>query len=45
MQLGDAITVKKMPLSQQNGTFKIVGVTHRLNHQQGFYTVINWEEA
>lgn len=43
IQLGDAITVTKMPLSQQNGSFKIVGVTHRLNRQQGFYTLINWE--
>ncbi len=45
LALGDAITIAKMPLSQQNGTFKIVGVNHRLNRQQGFYTLIDWEEA
>lgn len=45
LALGDAITITKMPLERQNGTFKIVGVTHRLNCQQGFYTLIDWEEA
>lgn len=45
LELGDAITITKMPLEQQNGTFKIVGVNHRLNRQQGFYTLIDWEEA
>jgi hypothetical protein len=45
LKLGDGIEIAKMPLSQQNGSFKITGVTHRLNRQQGFYTTIDWEEA
>lgn len=44
LKLGDGIEIAKMPLSQQNGTFKITGVKHRLNRQQGFYTAIDWEE-
>lgn len=45
LALGDAIAIANMPLDQQNGTFKIVGVNHRLNCQQGFYTLIDWEDA
>lgn len=45
IQLGDAVKVVKMPLSQQNGTFKIIGITHRLNRHRGFCTIIDWEEA
>lgn len=45
VQLGHAIAINKLPLDQQNGSFKVIGVTHRLNCHQGFYTLINWEQA
>ena len=45
IKLGDAINVTQMPLSQQNGTFKITSVIHRLNRQSGFCTVIDWEKT
>jgi hypothetical protein len=44
VQLGDAIAISKLPLDQQNGSFKVIGVIHRLNCYQGFYTLINWEQ-
>lgn len=45
LQLGDAIKITKMPVSSQNGTFKITGVTHRLSRHRGFYTIVDWEKA
>jgi hypothetical protein len=45
LKLGDSIKVSKLPMSKQNGTFKITGVTQRLNRQQGFYTLVQWEET
>lgn len=44
VKLGDAIQITKMPVSKQNGTFKVTGVKHILNSHQGFLTTINWEE-
>lgn len=44
VKLGDAIQITKMPVSKQNGTFKVTGVKHILNRHQGFLTTINWEE-
>lgn len=38
--LGDAVQVSDMPASTQNGTFKVIGVTHTLNARQGFLTTI-----
>ena len=29
--------------AEQNGTFKIVGVTQRLSQRSGFTTVVDWE--
>ncbi|MEW6491445.1 MAG: hypothetical protein AB1589_02680 [Cyanobacteriota bacterium] len=45
VKLGDAVNVSQMPVSQLNGSFKVIGVTHCLNHRSGFYTTIAWEEA
>jgi hypothetical protein len=45
VKLGDAIQVSQMPISQQNGKFKITGVLHTLNRSNGFCTLINWEQV
>ncbi len=41
VRLGDAVTISQMPLGEQNGTFKVTGVAHRLDSKYGFYTVID----
>lgn len=43
IQLGHAIKLSNLPQSQQNGTFKVVGVTQRLSDQLGFVTTVDWE--
>ncbi len=45
VQLGDAVTVSKLPDSAQNGTYKVTGVRHRLNARVGFVTEIGWEKT
>ncbi|MEH2168015.1 MAG: hypothetical protein V7K41_15325 [Nostoc sp.] len=45
VKLGDVIQVTQMPISQQNGKFKITGVVHTLNRRSGFCTLINWEQV
>ena len=45
VKLGDGVKVSKMPIKEQNGTFKVTGVSHRLNRRSGFFTVIDWEES
>lgn len=44
VKLGDGIQTTKMPISQQNGSFKVTGVKHTINRRQGFLTAIAWEE-
>ncbi len=44
VKLGDGVKISKMPITEQNGTFKITGVNHILNDRRGFCTVIDWEE-
>ena len=44
VKLGEAIKIGKMPLSSQNGTFKVIEIRHILNRQQGFCSLIYWEE-
>lgn len=45
VQLGDRVQIANMPNPSQNGTFKVTGIKHDLNHTQGFYSTIYWEEA
>jgi len=45
VKLGDAVQLSQLPQSDANGTFKVTGITHRLNRQRGFYTTIDWENA
>jgi hypothetical protein len=45
IKLGDSLKISQMPISQQNGNFKITGVIHTLNRRSGFCTLINWEKA
>ena len=45
VKLGDAVKVAEMPISSQNGTFKVIGVTHTLNAKKGFVTTIAVQEA
>ncbi|NEP36243.1 hypothetical protein [Moorena sp. SIO3B2] len=45
VKLGDEIKVSKMPMATLNGSFKVTGVSHRLNRRSGFCTVIDWEEV
>lgn len=40
VKLGDAVKVTEMPVSSQNGTFKVTSVTHILNIKRGFMTTI-----
>lgn len=44
VKLGDAVEISQLPIASQNGTFKITQIVQILNAQQGFCTVINWEE-
>jgi len=44
IKLGEAVRVSDMPVSAQNGTFKITGVRHTLNKKEGFVTAINGEK-
>ena len=41
VRLGHEIDITDMPLDDQNGTFKVIGVEHRLDIKKGFYTIIN----
>jgi hypothetical protein len=41
VQLGHEIEISEMPLDDQNGTFKVTGVEHRLDIKKGFYTIID----
>lgn len=45
IQLGDAIKLTKLPSSAQDGTFKVMGIAHRLTRQRGFCTTIDWQEV
>ncbi len=42
IKLGDAVKVAKLPVSSQNGTYKVTSVRHRLNTRSGFVTEIGW---
>ncbi|MDF0551811.1 contractile injection system protein, VgrG/Pvc8 family [Kamptonema sp. UHCC 0994] len=44
VKLGEAIQITKMPISKQNGTFKVTGVRHTINRRNGFLTTIYWEK-
>lgn len=43
VRLGDAVKISNMPVSGMDGSFRVAGVCHRLNPQQGFITDISWE--
>ncbi len=45
VKLGDAVQISKMPVSANNGTFKVIGVTHTLQRQRGFLSTITIQEA
>lgn len=45
VKLGDGVKTTKMPNKKQNGTFKVSGVSHRLDRRRGFCTIIDWEET
>ncbi len=44
VKLGDAIEIAKMPIASQNGSFKVIEIRQSLNRQQGFCSLIQWEE-
>jgi hypothetical protein len=44
VRLGDAVKLSNMPVSGLDGSFRVAGVCHRLNPQQGFITDISWEK-
>lgn len=44
VKLGDAVKISLLPISEQNGKFKITSVVHTLNRRSGFCTLINWEK-
>lgn len=41
VRLGDAVEISRMPQEDQNGTFKVTGVTHRLDIHKGFTSMID----
>jgi hypothetical protein len=45
VKLGDSVKVSKLPEASQNGTYKVTGVRHQLNHKVGFVTEITWEKV
>ncbi|MBK8021888.1 MAG: hypothetical protein IPK19_10815 [Chloroflexi bacterium] len=45
VRLGEAIEISDMPIAEQNGTFKVTGVAHRLDLRQGFTSWIDGIEA
>jgi hypothetical protein len=44
VKLGDAVRISDMPVSAQDGTFKVIRVTHTLNTKDGFVSVIVGEK-
>ena len=44
IELGDRLSLKKMPLATHSGQYKIVGVNYRLSPQRGLTTTIHWQE-
>jgi phage protein D len=44
VQLGHSVALVDLPTRAHNGTFKATAVTHRLNQQKGFWTIVHWEE-
>lgn len=45
IQLGDMALILLMPAEQQNGLYKITGITHSIHPIKGFVTILNIEEA
>lgn len=43
--LGDMALILLMPADQQNGLYKITGITHSIHLRKGFVTILNIEEA
>ncbi len=41
VRLGDAVKISELPVGDQNGTFKVIGVAHRVDIKKGFYTIID----
>ncbi|HEY9734629.1 MAG TPA: hypothetical protein V6D06_00050 [Trichocoleus sp.] len=41
--LGGALKITQMPLTADNGTFKVTGLRHQISRRQGFCTTVNWE--
>jgi len=39
------VEISRMPSDPQNGTFKVIGVEHRLDGKHGFVTVIRGVEV
>ncbi len=45
VKLGHTINVSKMPASEQNGSYKITGVEHRIGQGKGWVTVLKIEST
>ncbi len=43
-KVGETLKISDIPDESANGTYKIVGINHILNKDEGFYTEIEWEE-
>ena len=41
VRLGDAVEISRMPQADQNGTFKVIAVSHRLDVKTGFSSIID----
>ena len=44
VKLGDSAWISQMPLSSQNGTYKVMGIKHQLSLQKGFVTQLQLRE-
>lgn len=44
LKLGEEIKISQMPVSAQNGHFKMIGLQHRIHPKKGFLTYIDFAE-
>lgn len=45
VRLGDTLNITKMPLDQQNGNYRVRGISHRVDAVRGFITYLNIESS
>ncbi len=44
VKMGEQISIASMPLSSQNGTYKVTGVNHKIHYQKGYTSIFQLEQ-